>query len=318
MKKFLSLALGLLLLMGCEKAPSAESSPPVSPSPPAAVSDSPSPGVEPAPSAEPTPSAGPVGYPGASYRPPRERSEAYEEYFSVLRPYEASMVTNRSKLDDQYVQYDAPTVYVVTGDGQRRAIAEVEEFHHLVVDEEWIYATEKGATLFRMDWQGENRQDLLTDPELVGSIRNTDRTGAYDDYDVYLADDQILLFMCGSDEAGTLCRLFIPDGMLDVLLVAVPSRCLDRPRSNHEVGWFSDNPSYEARYAALRADPTSDISKLDDIDGTAQGAVELLYHTSNTMYHYFNTMTGEYYCTLYDGLYYRHPNPPSWKPVFDY
>lgn len=54
MKKFLSLslALGLLLLMGCETTPSAESSPPVSPSPPAAVSDSPPPDIASSPSVE--------------------------------------------------------------------------------------------------------------------------------------------------------------------------------------------------------------------------------------------------------------------------
>ena len=321
MKKLMvAVPLCLLLLAGCEGEPSGEVSPPVSPPATTAVSDSPTPGAEPTQPAEPTAPAEPVSYPGASYRPPREYSEAYEEYFSVLRPYEASMVTGLSELEDRYIQYDAPTVYVVTRDGQRQAIAEVEEFHHLVVDEEWIYATEKDTTLFRMDWQGENREDLLTDPELVGSIRkglvNTVLHGEVEDYDAYLADGQVLFFMCGSDEASTLCRLFIPDGTLDVLLVALPSRSLDWPRSNHEVGWFSDNPSFEARYAAIKDDP--DISAHDQLLREDRAAVELIYHTSNTMYHYFNTMTGEYYCTLYDGWYYRHPNQPSWMPVIEY
>lgn len=250
-------------------------------------------------------------------------SLSYEKYFSEIRRYpsggsgsqpfkepeDGCPIWGYTRRDGIFPHVEGNCIYAcsydrATGSNQNQwLIAEVENFQCILADDDWLYGIENGETLFQIGWHGEDRQDLVTDSELIGGIG---------ELNAYLADGQVLFFMSSDENGQTLCRLYIPSRTLDVLATDLPhDAALGSPISNHEAVWYSSNPEFDDLYEALRNDPMSDVSKMEE-DGTAQGAAELIGHTSTTLIHYCNSLTGEYDSTLSGGIYYVNPDPPWW------
>lgn len=112
-------------------------------------------------------------------------------------------------------------------------------------DEFWIYAIKDRTELFRIDYNGENRQTLYVD--------ETQKIAPFDITYTHVRDNSVLFFVAAAGSDYGIYRLYLPDMTLDLLYTTESKPFLYEPYSNYEITWSSDvnevvNNVYEIDY----------------------------------------------------------------------
>lgn len=112
-------------------------------------------------------------------------------------------------------------------------------------DEFWIYAIKDRTELFRIDYNGENRQTLYVD--------ETQKIAPFDITYTHVRDNSVLFFVAAAGSDYGIYRLYLPDMTLDLLYTTEAKPFLYGPYSNYEITWSSDvkevvNNVYEIDY----------------------------------------------------------------------
>ena len=98
-------------------------------------------------------------------------------------------------------------------------------------DEFWIYAIKDRTELFRIDYNGENRQILYVD--------ETQRIVPFEPTAIHVRDNCVLFFVAAAGSEYGIYRLYLPDMTVDLLYTTEAAPYLYEPYSNFEITWSS-------------------------------------------------------------------------------
>jgi len=112
-------------------------------------------------------------------------------------------------------------------------------------DEFWIYAIKDRTELFRIDYNGENRQTLYID--------ETQKIVPFEPTATHVRDNCVLFFVAAAGSDYGIYRLYLPDMTLDLLYTTDVAPYLYEPYSNFEITWSCSvkkvvNDIYEIDY----------------------------------------------------------------------
>ena len=249
---------------------------------------------------------------------------AYEEYFAGVVDYGyaalaaggESKYTSGGNLPGYLLTYAEPSLRLESSGGELLwEVASVSGLRVVLYDESWIYGIENGTCLFRMDYYGENREDLFTDDSGLLDALNPD---------FVLADGKVMFFLAGNEGGGvSLWRLYLPEcradevysygsgeletycftayetyGQLGGEEAAEPACQMGGcfPVSSHEVVWSARNPEFYRLIAQLAEDPETAERYFAGTDlefWEACARVETEYGVCHSEEFYFNMLTGE-------------------------
>ena len=240
-KLMILLLLAAMLLTGCvPAAPQAEATEPPTQAPTAAPTQPPT-GPPTEPPTEPTE---PPKNPVLDWELPDYPQLSYEEYFSEVRCYyyEGYRDWNPNhyhyfggwgnEQDSRVVSMKDGKLFV--GDDKTDEYVQIgtETYENTKVvccDEFWVYLVEDHTELFRIDYNGENRQTLHVD--------ETQKLAPIDE--IFAWDNSVLFFAAGAGSDYGIYRLYLPDMTLDLLYTTEMKPYLFNPYSNFEITWTS-------------------------------------------------------------------------------
>jgi len=96
-------------------------------------------------------------------------------------------------------------------------------------DEYWVYLIKDNKELFRIDYNGENRQTLHVD--------ESQKIAPFDPTYTHVRDNSVLFFVAAAGSDYGIYRLYLPDMTLDLLHTSEEKPKLYVPYSNFEITW---------------------------------------------------------------------------------
>lgn len=218
----------------------------------------------------------------------------YEEYFAQIRPYslELDNLNFWRSFDGYSVLYGQDCFQVVKGiNTPVLTVPNVDTtIDWIVCDTSWIYGIRNGQELVRVSYSGGQAQLLCNVAEVLGSNYGIAQ-------DLYLGDGAVLFFSACSESGSTVCRLYLPDLTLDILVQTnTPEALVTEALSNHELVWYEENLAFKQLMRSIEADPPAKyILPNGELVDNLEGWVSADYEVPQGFSHYVNTSTGEAY-----------------------
>ncbi|MBQ3259368.1 MAG: hypothetical protein IJA68_02510 [Clostridia bacterium] len=246
---------------------------------------------------------------------PQQEELSYDEFFSVVRPYERFSHRGTSFGGEEEKDYyvtgtDDLGWHIVRSETNEIMwkIVGCEDVMEFVGDESHLYGITESGQLIETDHFGNERTVLCEDTTGVLGERNFQLNGA------------TLFFVTETKvkegkDGYAINRVYLPEKRVDTLIRTDEKPYLYPPISNVEIEWDTRNEQFYVLYEQLRKNPPKDKNYDFDDEGTI-GAIALDYQIHTNTVHYYNDLTDTYKSLDYHM--YSYPRNPGSHEVHGY